>query len=300
VGDADGSVSVAQVIAAIDWVVQHRRADGLDIRVLNLSYGAVAAQPYQVDPLAYAVEQAWRAGIVVVAAAGNSGYQRGAWAQGLADPAYDPEIVSVGAADTMGTATFRDDEVAPFSATAASCSSGCRAPDLVAPGAHLQGLRVPGSYLDEHDPGSALGERYFRGSGTSEAAAFVSGAVADLLQRYPGLTPDQVKAMLTSSCVRLLAVNWKQEGCGELDLARLFAAPVPSPAAAAQASAPSTGTGPVDESRDASSWPGSSWSGSSWSGSSWSGDGWSGSSWSGSSWSGSSWSGASWLDADWG
>lgn len=295
VGAADGSVAVSQVVAAVDWVVQHRHDDGLDIRVLNLSYGSEPSQPYETDPLAQAVERAWQAGIVVVASAGNSGYQKGAWAQGLADPAYDPQIIAVGAADTMGTATPWDDEVAPFSATAASCSSACRAPDLVAPGTHLQGLLVPGSYVAENDPGSVLGTSYLRGSGTSEATAFVSGAVADLLQRYPALTPDQVKAMLDSSCDRLRSFDWKQQGCGELDLARLFAAPLPLPLGAAQAAGAGRPGGPWRWSAPA----GDSASGSGRSGSPWSGSGWSGSSWSGSSWSGSSWSDADWLDAGW-
>src|SRR4029077_1375861 len=220
VGDADGGVDVSQVIAAIDWVVQHRYDNAMNIRVINLSYGTNSTQAYTVDPLAYAVEQAWKAGIVVVAAAGNSGYQRGASAQGLADPAYDPEILAVGAADTMGTGTSSNDQVASFSANAASCSKDCRAPDLVAPGTHMQGLRVPGSYIDQNNPAGVLGDSYFRGSGTSEATAFVSGAVALLLQKYPDLTPDQVKAMLTSSCDKLSSYNWKQQGCGELDMNR--------------------------------------------------------------------------------
>src|SRR3954463_3383195 len=111
VGVADGGVDVSQVIAAIDWVVEHRNDNGMNIRVLNLSYGTNSPQPYQVDPLAYAVEQAWKAGIVVVAAGGNSGYERGASAQGLADPAYDPQILAVGAADSSGTSQAWDDSV---------------------------------------------------------------------------------------------------------------------------------------------------------------------------------------------
>ena len=62
------------MIAAIDWVVQHKNANGLNIRVLNLSFGTDGVQSYQLDPLAYAVEQAWHKGIVVVVAAGNAGY----------------------------------------------------------------------------------------------------------------------------------------------------------------------------------------------------------------------------------
>jgi serine protease AprX len=338
VGVADGGVDVSQVIAAIDWVVQHRDDNGLNIRVINLSYGTNSTQLYTVDPLAYAVDQAWKAGIVVVAAAGNSGYQKGASAQGLADPAYDPQILAVGAADTMGTAAPSDDQVASFSAGSASCSSGCRGPDLIAPGAHMQGLRVPGSYIDQSNAAGALGDSYFRGSGTSEATAFVSGAIADLLQRYPDLTPDQVKQMLITSCDKLPSYNWKQQGCGELDMTKLLAAPVAPDLTAKQylsrwgVKTLSNGTGSLEASRGSdhlslngvelrgdrdifgmpfnsaaiaaleaqgSSWSGGMWNGSSWSGSSWSGSSWSGSSWSGSSWSDLLWSGSSWSGSSW-
>jgi serine protease AprX len=332
VGVADGGADVSQVIAAIDWVVQHRNDNGMNIRVINLSYGTNSTQAYGTDPLAYAVEQAWKAGIVVVAAAGNSGYQNGASASGLADPAYDPQIIAVGAADTNGSATPWDDQVASYSAGAASCSSACRAPDLIAPGTHMQGLRVAGSFIDQNNPSGALSSRYFRGSGTSEATAFTSGAVADLLQRYPQLTPDQVKQMLTSGCDKLSGFNWKQQGCGELDMDKLLGASTPSVSASQQYNAPSTGTGSLEASRGTdhissngvllqgeqdifgkpfssaamaaleaagSSWSGGMWNGSVWTGSSWSGSSWSGSSWSGSSWSGSSWSGSSWSGSSW-
>jgi serine protease AprX len=330
VGDADGGVDVSQVVAAIDWVVQHRHDNGMNVRVINLSYGTNSSQPYNVDPLAYAVEQAWKAGIVVVAAAGNSGFQKYSTAQGLADPAYDPQIIAVGGADTMGTASSSDDQVGSYSANAASCSSSCRAPDLIAPGSHMQGLRVAGSYIDQNNPTGALGDQYFRGSGTSEATAFTSGAVALLLQKFPQATPDQIKALLTSSCDKLSAFSWKQYGCGELDMSRLLTAQLPL--WATQYNAPSTGIGSLEASRGTdhltqngvvlqgeqdifgqpfnsalmaaleatgSSWSGGTWNGSSWSGSSWSGSSWSGSSWSGSSWSGNSWSGSSWSGNSW-
>ena len=62
VGVADGGVDVSQVIAAIDWVVQHKNDNGLNIRVINLSYGTNSTQARTLDPLAYAAEQAWQAG----------------------------------------------------------------------------------------------------------------------------------------------------------------------------------------------------------------------------------------------
>ncbi len=328
VGAADGAVDVSQVIAAIDWVVQHRYDHGMNIRVINLSYGTNSLQPYRVDPLAYAAEQAWKAGIVVVAAAGNTGL-----GSGLADPAYDPELISVGAADTMGTASFADDRPASFSAGPLVCAlRSCLPPTLLAPGAHLQGLRVPGSYIDQNNPGGALDDAYFRGSGTSEAAAYVTGAVALLLQRYPQLTPDQVKAMLMSSAETLHGYPTLSQGHGELDLNRLLTAAVPADRGPSWlrghagrggrarwgverghgGDAWSTGSGSLELSRgtdhlslngvvlqgeqdifgkafDSAAMAALESADSSWTGGTWNGSVWTGSSWSGSSWSGSSW-----------
>jgi len=341
VATADGGTDVSQVIAAIDWVVQHAHDPGLNVRVLNLSYGTNSTQSYILDPLAYAAEVAWKNGIVVVASAGNTGYQRGAGAPGLADPGYDPFIIGVGASDSMGTSAQWDDNVSSFSASSAGCQwFTCKKPDFVAPGAHLQGLRVPNSYIDLNHQEGLLGTRYFRGSGTSQAAAVASGAVALVLQKYPSLTPDQVNQFLAGWAVKLNGFDSDAQGAGELRLTPTLTKQPPNYVAKFT---PATGTGSLEAARgsdhltrngvvlqgeqdifghpidaaalallegagsswsggnwNGSSWSGSSWSGSSWSSSSWSGSSWSGSSWSGSSWSGSSWSGNSWSNSIWG
>ena len=111
-GAAAGIVDVSQVIAAIDWVVEHRNDDPTNpIRVLNLSYGTDGTQNYLTDPLTHAVENAWRAGIVVVAAAGNGGTAT----PRLTNPAYDPYVIAVGATDPNGTVGTNDDLLADFS-----------------------------------------------------------------------------------------------------------------------------------------------------------------------------------------
>ena len=332
VASADGGTDVSQIIAAIDWVVQHRHDRDLDIRVINLSFGTNSRQSYLIDPLAYAVEQAWQAGIVVVAAAGNTGFQRGNDAPGLADPAYDPFVIAVGGYDSNGTNTPLDDSIGAWSASA-NCGA-CRKPDVIAEAAHLQGLRVRGSYLDLNHSEGILNNRYFRGSGTSEAAAIVSGSAALILDKYPDLTPDEVKAFLIRSTPRIDGVPNSQQGKGEVDLAGLTNL---TPEHAVQTWTPSRGDGSLEASRgtdhltqdgvllegeqdifghnfnsakmarleaaheswDGGTWNGNSWSGNSWSGNSWSGNSWSGNSWSGNSWSGNSWSGNSWSGNSW-
>ncbi len=338
VGAGDGTVDVSQVIAAVDWIVANRDLNGNNIRVISLSFGTDSDQDYRVDPLAHAVENAWRHGIVVVAAGGNDG--RGI--QQLANPAIDPYIIAVGAAD-IGSRGWR---VAPWSST----GDDVRNPDVVAPGSSVLSAGVTGSYLAAAYPDATCisnrGDVYLRGSGTSQAAAAVAGAVAVMLEHRPELTPDQVKYLLTSTAVDL-GHQQRLQGHGLVDLSAALTAEVPGPVT--QRHDPSTGLGSLDAARgtffvgtegdhltgevtafggawdpiswaaasamgtawtdqtyvngdkiwSGGTWSGASWSGASWSGASWSGASWSGASWSGASWSGASWSGASWSGASW-
>jgi serine protease AprX len=328
VGTADGGVDVSQVIAAIDWVIEHRDDNGLNIRVINLAYGTNSTQNAGVDPLSYAVEQAWNNDIVVVAAAGNSGYQVGGGSPGIANPAYNPFVIAAGGSDSMDTAVLADDTVGDYSASA-RCNP-CKRPDFVAPATHLQGLRVPNSYIDASNPHGAIDDRYFRGSGTSEAAAILSGAVALVLQKYPTMSPDQVKAYFKANAISLFGASPLSQGAGEIDLLSMLPAKLPSKYTQRFHSA--TGTGSLESARgqdhltrdgvvlmgeldvfgmpfnsaamakleaSGSSWSGGEWNGNTWSGSTWSGNSWSGSSWSGNSWSGSTWSGSTWSGNTW-
>ncbi len=336
VGVADGGVDVSQVIAAIDWVVQHRTDYGMNIRVLNLAYGTDSLQSYQVDPLAFAVEQAWKAGIFVVTATGNAGY---AFKTGtLTNPAFDPKIFAVGSSDSVGTATQGDDIVSAYSST----GSNARTPDVMAPGAHIVSLRVPGSYIDQmYGSTGYVSPTLFRGSGTSEAAAFASGAAALVIQQHPAITPASLKRLFLANATGLGFSSLRQ-GSGEVDLSRMLGATVYAPPTQWKTIDWSTGIGSLELSRgtdhltrdgvvlsgsidifghhfdsasmalleatgnswsggiwNGNSWSGNSWSGNSWSGNSWSGNSWSGNSWSGNSWSGNSWSGNSWSGNSW-
>ena len=240
VADAHGVTDVSQVIAAIDWVVQHRHDGDLDIRVLNLSFGTDTTQSYALDPLAYAVEQAWNQGIVVVVAAGNDGN-----AQPLRNPAMDPFVIAVGATDPVKTKNPNDDVVASFS----NCGTADRSVDVVAHGRSITSLRAPGSYADLENPGSVVADRLFVGSGTSQAAAVVSGAVALLLDENPGLGPDQVKSVLMSEAAPIRKSSDLCQGAGIVDVLASAGAAVPNASRVAQGHSPSTGAGSLDASR---------------------------------------------------
>jgi serine protease AprX len=241
VADATGATDVSQVIAAIEWVVKHRKSNGMNIRVLNLSFGTDGVQDYKLDPLTYAAEVAWRAGIVVVVAAGNGGYGT---AQ-LNNPAYDPYVIAVGGADSRGTYDVRDDVVPSWSST----GDGRRNPDLVAPGASVVSLRTPGSYLDQKYPAARVGDRLFKGTGTSQAAAVTSGAAALLLSQRPGLTNDQVKGLLVRTAQHLPVADARAQGSGILDLERARITQTPPKAQSTQNWPKATGLGSLDAAR---------------------------------------------------
>lgn len=208
--NAEGVTSLSRLLVAIDWTVRNRRANGLDVRVINLAVGADNQFGYVREPLAWAVEQAWQAGVVVVAAAGNDGSS----GRGLDLPAADPFVLAVAGAETQGTGDPADDAVADWS----SRGDGTRDPDVVAPGSSVISLRVPGSYIDESSSDGRIGETLQRGSGTSQAAAATTGAVALLLEGHPEWTPNQVKAAVRETA-RPLAGDPRAVGRGGLDVA---------------------------------------------------------------------------------
>ena len=339
VGAFDGATDVSQVIAGIDWVVQHKNDNGLNIKVLNLSYGTESTNSSYDDPLSWAAEAAYRNGIVVVAAAGNDGGR-----VRVLSPAYNPVVLAVGSVDQAKQPLTASDFT----------NGGFLKPDIWAPGEHILGLRVPGSFLDARFPTARVGTRLFRGSGTSQATAVVSGSAALLAAAHPEATPSQI-----SNAIRMSAQDVNGKITGFIDVAKadslldqgkipdikpvdltklatLFGKTLPPPgtgsleasrggehlifnlvplvgevdifgkawdatASSAAALAGSSWSGGVfnGSSWSGSSWSGSSWSGSSWSGSSWSGSSWSSNTWAGSSWSGSSWSGSSWSGSSW-
>jgi serine protease AprX len=207
--DQNGSGTDSQVIAAIEQVIALQST--YNIRVINMSLGRPVFESYTLDPVDQAVEAAWKAGIVVVAAAGNSG--RSGAANGFATigvPANDPAVITVGATMTMLTPTRVDDQIASYSSKGPTVLDHIVKPDLVAPGNRQVSLRVAGSTLDTTYPqyevapssGTAM---YYELSGTSMATPIVTGAVALMLQQNPALTPDQVKA-------RLMKTAWKDVG----------------------------------------------------------------------------------------
>jgi serine protease AprX len=312
---ADGAADVSNILAAIQWVVSFK--DRYNIRVLNLSLGTDSTQDWRVDPLNYAVERAWEAGMTVVVAASNEGPSPGT----ITKPADDPWVVTVGATDDRGTAGLGDDRLPDFSGRGPT-AHGLAKPDVAAPGAHVISLRAPGSTIDTQFPWHVDGS-YRRGSGTSMATGVVSGAVALMLQADPGFTPDRVKHALTATAKDAASNDPMAVGAGVVDVdAAAYSAP---PGVANQGLARSNGQGSLALSRGSvqvrtddllgtvlgpvlgatltaqlllwnpGGYTGAPWVPSDWYLSTWEVHRWNRVSWYGNDWPGRRWHGSSWY-----
>jgi serine protease AprX len=321
VANWNGSTDVSEVIYGLQWV--YFNASQYNIRVLNLSFGTDATQSYSIDPLDYAVEKVWKSGVLVVVAAGNRGANG---ASTINDPGNDPYVLTVGAANLNNTLTALDDAVAPFSSRGPTVD-GFNKPDLVAPGVTIVSDRAPGSTIDQAYPSARVGTAYFKGTGTSQSAAIVSGVAALMYQVNPSLTPDQAKAVLMGTA--LATFPGPGDGAGLVRAARAVnwaqccVARVPP---VNQGLTPSTGTGSIEASRgsfhvyadlngdgtpdlvqgeidalgnawDDQNWAANMWDANTWDANMWDADAWDGTSWDATSWDATSWDATSW-DAD--
>lgn len=240
----DGATDVSAVLAGLQWIASHKTSH--DIRVLNLSFTTDSKSSYSHDPLNFAVERLWQAGIVVIVAAGN----RGSGDKTIGKPGDDPYVLTVGAADLRDTSDRSDDVVADFSSVGPT-QDGFAKPDLVAPGVTIVAPRAPGSTADSLRPAARVDAHYFKGTGTSQAAAVVSGIAALMLAAQPALTPNEVKAALIGTADPTLSAQ-RGGGAGLVDASAAVEAALArtySKRRANRGLTPSTGLGKLNESR---------------------------------------------------
>lgn len=204
--DLGTGVAIAE---ALDWCIHNRDRDwgagaawhGID--VINLSLSSTDLTDGN-DLASRLATRAAELGVVVVASMGND-----AKSEHVPSPAGGDGVLAVGAMDAQRSPGPGDDGVAAFNNLGPRASDGDAVevdelkPDVLAPGVAV--LAADG------DLGSSGGE-YRRGSGTSAAAAFVSGAVALLRSRRPELDPAAIGTLLRSTGDRALAAQAPGDG----------------------------------------------------------------------------------------
>jgi serine protease AprX len=221
--DQQGRGRLSDVLAALDWIVYPGKAL-YNIRVVNLSFGKGVEEPQACDPLVQAVNAVWDAGVVVVVSAGNFGHSGN---YTISSPGNSRKVITVGSLTDAATGTaFGDDFVSTFSSRGPTLFDHVLKPDLIAPGNKVVAPFAPGSKLGQVVPasrvfcgvsGGSCSWRYLRLSGSSMAAAMVSGAVARMLEKTPSLTPATVKARLMKSA-RKIPGDPTGTGAGVLDV----------------------------------------------------------------------------------
>ncbi|MBU5356457.1 S8 family peptidase [Paenibacillus barcinonensis] len=159
------------------------------VDIINMSFGMKTRSKSLLD----VVNRAYHAGIVIVASSGNDGKRRS-----IDYPARYPQTISVGATD-------KNRRIASFSNR--------------------------GAYVDVYAPGDKIVSCWVQGkhhemSGTSMATSHVSGAIALLLAKHPGLSPAEIKALVKRATVPLRArksatAKSKIRG-GEIDALKLM------------------------------------------------------------------------------
>ena len=165
-------------------------------------------------PICIECERLVEGGVVVVAAAGNLGYQRfetkdgsyeGYTAFSITDPGNADGVITVGATHRFKPHTYG----VSFFSSRGPTGDGRMKPDLVAPGERIESS-LPGEQWGELD-------------GTSMAAPHVSGAAAMLMARYDELIgePRRIKQILCESATDL-GRERSFQGHGMLDVLRAF------------------------------------------------------------------------------
>jgi subtilisin family serine protease len=217
------SLVLIDAVAAQNWVLEHQQnpcrsaaeqteseidADCPPIRVTNHSYGPAAdgenGNSFNEDSAAVQVQRALvDKGVVAVWAAGNSG---GDGSLAFTNPTGmdpTPGIVMVASYNDANTGD-RDNELSGFSSRGKDGEPGTY-PDLSAPGHRITSacrayLTVCSTGRDPIDGGN-----YNTISGTSMAAPYVAGVVAQLFQADPTLTPGEAEDILEDSAHKFTA-----------------------------------------------------------------------------------------------
>jgi serine protease AprX len=206
------------IIAALQYLrYLNERHTYLSIHGANLSLSI----PHDVrnfacgrTPICNECERLVESGVVVVAAAGNLGYQsfetkegsyEGYTAFSITDPGNADGVITVGATHRFKPHTYG----VSFFSSRGPTGDGRIKPDLVAPGERIESC-LPGSEWGELD-------------GTSMAAPHVSGAAAMLMARYDELigAPRRIKRILCESATDL-GRERSFQGHGMLDVLRAF------------------------------------------------------------------------------
>jgi subtilisin family serine protease len=196
--DRQGAAYMSDVMAGLDWAIEQ------DVHVINLSLSGPPPGDGS-DALSETCDLVVERGFVVCVAAGNSGPESST----IGPPGCARQVITVGAST--------DDDTLLDASSRGPTSDGRTKPDVVFPGLGIVSCRAQDTTL-----GSPLDLAYTEVSGTSMATPHASGLAALLLEDDPGLTPVEIKELMTTTAVDL-GCEQNVQGAGRGDAAAAVA-----------------------------------------------------------------------------
>lgn len=198
--DKNGETGAFNILEAMQWIFDNYKK--YNIKVVCMSFGS---QPLSNgDPLLMGAEALWNNGIVVVAAAGNSGPHF----KTIKSPGTSNKIITVGALDDKRNGEKFDKqnfEIADFSSRGPVFNY--YKPDCVAPAVEINSIGVKTDYV--------------KMSGTSVATPIIAGVCALIIEKYPQIKPMELKSLLIDNCTKIVN-NRNIEGFGLVDCSTLL------------------------------------------------------------------------------
>lgn len=192
--DYKGNGSIKNALEGFDFIIKNRKK--YNIRIVNISLGTSPDnKEIDMDSLIEGVEQLWREGFVVVAAAGNNGPKEGS----ITAPGCAKSIITVGASDDRKNSTGN---IYDFSGRGPTKDCIIK-PEIVCPGINIMSCDV-----------NKTG--YMTRSGTSMSAPIVSGVIALTLEKYPDMTNKEVKKLLYETATDI-GLNKSRQGWGMIN-----------------------------------------------------------------------------------
>ena len=199
--DKNGEASSTKILEAMQWIFENKEKHNIGIVCMSFGSDPIGTN----DPIMLGAEKLWDSGLVVVAAAGNSGPEY----QTIKSPGVSRKIITVGGFDDN---RLNEEEFDPnlFEIASFSSRGPCYRyfkPDVVAPAVDIMSC--------------GKDKNYVRLSGTSVATPMVAGICALIKEKDNLLSPGQIKSLLLSTC-KPIVFNRNLEGYGVPDLSKLL------------------------------------------------------------------------------
>ncbi len=178
--DKGGNGNTARALEGLDWIIKNK--EKYQIRLLNISVGMLAtAGMKEKKELLAAVDAVWDAGVMVVTAAGNNGPAENS----VTIPGISRKVLTVGSVDD-GKIETQGNRLAMGYSGMGPTECCIVKPEVLAPGTNIKSC-------------SKDGKGYTVKSGTSMAAPVVTGTLALAFQKYPELSPADMKLRIYES-----------------------------------------------------------------------------------------------------